>query len=85
MSIGLTKDLTLQTLFNDLVGMTGLANISMSLAQVYWSLLGSQGQFGVASSSILIIQWLVTMLLAVGFIFQANYDLRAMGLALALG
>ena len=85
MSIGLTKDLTLQTLFNDLVGMTGLVNISMSLAQVYWSLLGSQGQFGVASSSILICQWLVTMLLAVGFIFQANYDLRAMGLALALG
>ena len=85
LSVALTKDLTLQTLFNDLVGTTGLANIAMSLAQVYWSLLGSQGRFGVASSSILLCRWLVTMPLAAGFIFRADYDLRAVGSALALG
>ena len=85
LSVALTEDSTLQNLFNDLVGVTGLANITMSMAQVYWSLLGSQGRFGVASSSILLCRWLLTMPLAAGFIFGAEYDLRAVGSALAIG
>ncbi|KAL7577273.1 hypothetical protein ACA910_002018 [Epithemia clementina (nom. ined.)] len=85
LSVALTEDPSLQKLFNDLVGTTGLANIAMSMAQVYWSLLGSQGRFGVASSSILLCRWLFTMPLAAFFIFWGDYDVSGLGSALAMG
>ena len=85
LSVALTQDTTLQHLFNNLVGTTGLANIAMSLSQVYWSLLGSQGRFGVASSCILLCRWLLTMPLACLYIFKATFDLPSITSALAVG
>mmetsp|Transcript_25539 Transcript_25539/g.58621 ORF Transcript_25539/g.58621 Transcript_25539/m.58621 type:complete len:344 (-) Transcript_25539:41-1072(-) len=85
LSVALTQDTMIQHLFNNLVGTTGLANISMSLSQVYWSLLGSQGRFGLASSTILLCRWLLTMPLAAIYIFQPTFELSAVASALAIG
>jgi Na+-driven multidrug efflux pump len=84
-TVSLTTDSTLENLLNDLVGMTGLANVAMAFAQVYWSLVGAQGRFGLASSTILLCRWLVTMPLAFSFIFGLTYDLRAVAGSIAVG
>lgn len=85
LSVALTRDAAIQGMFNGLVGTTGLANVAMSLSQVYWSLLGSQGRFGVGSSSILLCRWLIAMPLASVFIFKFHYELSAVASALAIG
>jgi Na+-driven multidrug efflux pump len=84
-TVSLTTDSTLENLLNDLVGMTGLANVAMAFAQVYWSLIGAQDRFGLASSTILLCRWLVTMPLAFAFIFGLSYDLRAVAGSIAVG
>jgi Na+-driven multidrug efflux pump len=84
-TVSLTTDSTLENLLNGLVGMTGLANVAMAFAQVYWSLVGAQGRFGLASSTILLCRWLVTMPLAFSFIFGLTYDLRAVAGSIAVG
>jgi Na+-driven multidrug efflux pump len=84
-SVSLTTDSTLENLLNDLVGMTGLANVAMAFAQVYWSLVGAQGRFALAASTILLCRWLVTMPLAMSFIFGLGYDLRAVAGSIAIG
>jgi Na+-driven multidrug efflux pump len=84
-TVSLTTDSTLENLLNDLVGMTGLANVAMAFAQVYWSLVGAQDRFGLASSTILLCRWLVTMPLAFSFIFGLSYDLRAVAGSIAVG
>jgi hypothetical protein len=67
------------------VGITGLANVAMTFAQVYWSLVGAQGRYGLASSTIMLCRWLVTMPLALTFIFGLSYDLRAVAGSIAVG
>lgn len=84
-AVWLTIDSTLENLFNDLVGMTGLANIALTFAQVYWSLVGAQGRFGLASSTILGCRWLITMPLALSFVYASFYDLRAIAGSVAVG
>lgn len=81
----LTIDWTVEHLLFDLVGMVGLANITMSLAQVYWSLVGAQGRFGTASLSILLVRWLFTMPLALVCIFVFRWELPAVAGAIAVG
>jgi Na+-driven multidrug efflux pump len=84
-AVSLTTDSTLENIFNDLVGITGLANVAMTFAQVYWSLVGAQGRYGLASSTIMLCRWLVTMPLALTFIFGLSYDLRAVAGSIAVG
>jgi Na+-driven multidrug efflux pump len=84
-SVALTNDATLQHLFNDLVGMTALANISMSFTQIYWSLLGAQGRFGLASCCILVCRWVLTMPIAAACVYGPLYDARSAAGAVAVG
>jgi MatE len=81
----LTVDYTLQHLLDSLLGLVGLANLSMAFAQVCWSLIGAQGRFNLATLVMLVCRWLVTMPLALIFIFGMNFDLYTVAGALAVG
>lgn len=81
----LTKDATLQNLLNNLVGMTGLSNISMTVAQMYWSLAGAQGYYEMASVTILFSRWLIILPFAAIVIFRLNYDPAAAAGVVAVG
>jgi Na+-driven multidrug efflux pump len=79
------RDYNLENMINNLIGLTALANISMAFAQVYWSLAGAQGSFGIASATILLSRWLVTIPIACTCIFAYKYDLDALAGAVAVG
>jgi Na+-driven multidrug efflux pump len=85
LSVTLSTDNTIQHLFTDLIGATGLANISMTFAQIYWSLAGAQGRFGFASATILICRWLVILPIAFICIFGHQFDLVSVACAIAIG
>jgi Na+-driven multidrug efflux pump len=57
----LTTDIVLENILNNLMGLTSLANVAMTFAQVYWSLAGAQGSYGAASATILLSRWIVTI------------------------
>lgn len=84
-TVALTTDPTLQHLFSSLVGMTGFANLTMAFAQVYWSLVGSQGRFILASSTVLACRWLCAMPLAFLCIFAFEFDLQAVAASISVG
>jgi Na+-driven multidrug efflux pump len=84
-SVAVTNDDTIENLLNNLVGVTAAANMAMSYAQICWSLIGAQGRYGLASSSILLARWVLTMPLSFVFIYAYNYDTRALVGAIAVG
>jgi Na+-driven multidrug efflux pump len=84
-AVTLSTDYTIQHLFTNLVGATGLANVSMTFAQIYWSLAGAQGRFGLASATILLCRWLVMLPIASICIFRYRLDLVSVGCVVALG
>lgn len=84
-SESLTTDNVLKSIINDLIGLTSLANIPMTLAQVYWSLVGAQGHYAVASATILLSRWLVTMPLAAICVFGYSYDVDSLAGSVATG
>lgn len=81
----LTKDITLQHLLNDLVGMTGLAYVSVTAAQIYWSLAGAQGGFEFASATILFCRWLLILPLSALIVFYFSFDPKAVAGIVAAG
>jgi Na+-driven multidrug efflux pump len=81
----ISTDSTIQHIFVDLVGPTGLANISMTIAQIYWSLAGAQGRFGFASATILLCRWMVILPIASICIFAYRLDLMSVACAIAIG
>jgi len=83
--VALTVDYTLQHLVNDLIGLMALANLSMCFAQVCWSLIGAQGRFNMATLVVMVCRWLVTMPLALIFIFALKYDEVSLAGAVAAG
>jgi Na+-driven multidrug efflux pump len=85
LSVALTQDAVLQNLFNDLVPMIALANLSMSLAQIYWSLVGAQGYFSRASAVILAIRWLAMIPLACALIYSNTFDLLSVVVCISMG
>ena len=85
LSVALTRDAVLQHLFNDLVPMVALANMTMSLAQIYWSMVGAQGYFSRASAVILVHRWLLIIPLACALCYAAVYDLLSVAASIALG
>ena len=85
LSVALTDDAVLQNLFNDLIPMVALANMSMSLAQIYWSIVGAQGNFHRASAVILADRWLFMIPLAITLIYTSNFDLLSVAASLAVG
>ena len=85
MAATVSTDNTIQHLFTDLIGATALANISMTFAQVYWSLAGAQGRFGFASATILFCRWLVMLPIACICIFGHEFDLTSVSCAIAIG
>ena len=84
-AVALTTDSTLQHLFVQLVGLTGLANVSMTFAQVYWSLAGAQGRYSLASATILFCRWLIVLPIASICIYRYFFDLRSVAGAVAVG
>jgi Na+-driven multidrug efflux pump len=84
-AVALSTDSTIQHLFTQLVGFTGLANVSMTFAQVYWSLAGAQGRFSLASASILLCRWLVMLPFAFICIYTFSFDLVAIAGSVAVG
>lgn len=84
-SESLTTDNVLKTIINDLLGLTSLANIPMTLAQVYWSLVGAQGQYAVASATILLSRWLVTVPLAAICVFGYSYNVDSLAGSVSTG
>lgn len=84
-AVALTTDSTIQHLFTQLVGLTGLANVSMTFAQVYWSLAGAQCRFSLASGTILFCRWIVILPFASVCIYRYSFDLMAVAGAVAVG
>lgn len=84
-SVLLTTDKVIQNLLNNLVGMTCLANSSMTLAQIYWSLAGAQGRFEFASATILFCRWFIIIPLASLVIFHYKFDTVAVAAIVAVG
>ena len=85
LAVALTRDAVLQHLFNDLVPMVALANIAMSLAQIWWSLVGAQGYFSRASAVILANRWFLIIPLSCILIYPASYDLSGVAAAITVG
>lgn len=85
LAVLLTKNMTLQHLFCQLVGFAGLANASMTFAQVYWSLAGAQDRYSVASATILFCRWFIVLPMASICIFRYFLDLTAVAGAVAVG
>ena len=83
--VALTVDYTLQHLLDELIGLLALANLSMAFAHVCWSLVGAQGRFNLATLVMLICRWLVTMPMALIFIFAKHYDEETLAGAIAAG
>lgn len=81
----LTRDSVLQTISNEMMGLTALANIPMTLAQVYWSLVGAQGKYGVASATILFSRWFVTIPMSAIFVYGFHYQESTLTGAIAIG
>jgi len=80
-----TNDRTLETMMNDLLTLTALAIIPMTLTQVYWSLLGTQGNYATASAAILASRWLVTVPIAAILVFGQNWEIDALPGSVAAG
>jgi MatE len=85
LAVLLTTDSTLQHLLNNLVGMAGLANVSVTAAQVYWSLAGGQGRFELASATILFCRWFIILPLAALMVFHFHFDPIAVAGSVSLG
>lgn len=83
--VALTVDYTLQHLLDQLIGLMALANLSMAFAHVCWSLVGAQGRFNLATLVMLVCRWMVTMPMALIFIFAMNYDEETLAGAVAVG
>jgi Na+-driven multidrug efflux pump len=84
-SESLTTDTVLQDMLNGLMGLTALANIPMAMAQIYWSLVGAQGKYAVASASILLSRWLVMIPIGAVFVYGFEYDVDALAGGVAVG
>lgn len=57
----LTNDPTLQHLLTDLIPMFGLGNAGMTIGTMFWTLLGAQGRYRLATVVVGIISWTITL------------------------
>lgn len=73
----LTPDTTLRVLFNNLMTTLALANLVLHAAMTFWSLLGAQGRYRLATLVMLLTRYLVTMPMAALCIYAWNMDLNA--------
>merc|ERR1712125_81518 len=83
--IFLTKDSMLQQLLNNLIGITGVANIAMTFAQTLWSLTGAQNRFSLASGTVLMCRWFIIAPVALVSAFAFNLDSLSLTGAIAMG
>jgi Na+-driven multidrug efflux pump len=84
-AVALTTNMTIQHLFTQSVGLTGLANVSMSFSRVYGSLAGAQGRLNLASATFLLCRWLVILPMASICIYGYFFDLVSVAGAVAVG
>jgi len=81
----MTTDRTIQHLFNETINMLGLAHLTMSFAQICWSLIGAQGRYRLATIIMFFSRWLFTMPIALAVIFAFYLDLNAIIGAVTVG
>ena len=80
-----TSDSTLQYMMLDLVPMACIANITMSIGMLCWSLLGAQGRYRLATLITFLSGWLVTVPLGAIFVYACNFDLSGLVAAVSIG
>lgn len=81
----LTPYSVLQNMLSDLVGITALANFSMTFAQIYWALVGAQGRFGLASLCIILSRFIVIYPMAAICVFRYLFDTPSVAGSIAVG
>lgn len=83
--VAITTDTILEIMENQLIGLTALANLSMTFTQIYWSLAGAQGSYGAASATILFSRWLLTLPIAAICVFPYNFGLDSLAGCVSVG
>lgn len=73
----LAPDATLRVLFNELMTTLALANLVLHSAMTFWSLLGAQGRYRLATLIMLLTRYFVTIPMAALCIYVWNMDLNA--------
>jgi Na+-driven multidrug efflux pump len=81
----LTNDPTLQHILKDLLPMFGLGNASMALGTMAWTLLGAQGRYQLATITVGLVSWFVTLPLGVFFSFYLKINLQGQTSAVVIG
>jgi len=84
-TVALIVDPVLQDMFLELVGMTSLAYFSMTFAQIFWSLVGAQGRFSIATAWILVNRWFVIFPIAAICVFGYHFESDSVSAAVAIG
>ncbi|KAG7342247.1 MATE efflux family protein [Nitzschia inconspicua] len=85
LAILFTADPTIQHLIDKTIVWIGFANVTMSFAQITWSLVGAQGRFRLATLAIFLSRWLVSIPCALLSIYVFFLDLNAVSGSLVVG
>jgi Na+-driven multidrug efflux pump len=83
--VAITNDWTMQNIMENMIGVVGLAAISLALAQIYWNLLAVQGEFSTASIIIVVGRWGVIMPMALACIFGFKLAPESVIYAISVG
>jgi Na+-driven multidrug efflux pump len=86
LSVWLTSYSILQNMFYQLVGVTAVANLTMTFALTCWSLVGmGQGRFGIATVTLVMCRWFVVYPLAGIAVFRFHHEVRSVAGTIAVG
>eukprot|EP00934_Nitzschia_sp_Nitz4_P000334 Nitzschia sp. Nitz4//scaffold2_size372955//136626//139235//NITZ4_000401-RA/size372955-processed-gene-0.411-mRNA-1//1//CDS//3329546712//334//frame0 len=80
-----TNDRAMQHMFNDTIGFIGIANVTMTFAQISWSLIGAQGRFRLATLVMFVARWVVTIPVALVATYVYELDLESVSGSLVVG
>ena len=86
LSVWLLKDPVLENMFYHLVGMTAVANFTMTFALTEWSLVATgQGRFGYSTACIVLSRWLVVYPVASICVFRFDHEVTSVAASIAIG
>lgn len=83
--VWITNDPALQHIIADLVPLFGLGNMSLTIGQMCWTILGSQGRYKLATVNAFIGTCFVTLPLAALFSIGLNINLEGQTAAVVIG
>lgn len=81
----MTNDPTLQHLLKDLMPLFGLGNGAMTLGTMSWTLLGAQGRYRLATVTVFVVSWVITLPLAAILSIHLRIDLQGQTAVVVLG